>query len=240
VRRDPDDARHGRKGHLLGQQKHQRLEQQREARQLAFNPAKSRAAFQYLLTDHQFNIEDKSISGYTHVERRINENSALSAGAQVQIVFDPSYQDLAIHQIDILREGRRINKLDAKRVQLLQRETQLEERAYDGRVTASIVLDDLRVGDQVEYAYTLRGANPVFEGKFVQIDSAGSAVGPVELYSLRLLAPLRRDIRYQMPVGMQVASQVVDGKRETIFRQLHIPQQQFEDGAPALATACGR
>ena len=44
---------------------------------------------------------------------------------------------------------------------------------YDGRETLSIVLDDVRVGDEIDYAYSLRGGNPVFGDKFVALVGIG-------------------------------------------------------------------
>jgi hypothetical protein len=40
----------------------------------------------------------------------------------------------------------------------------MDRHLYDGSYTAVVNLDDVRVGDVVEYAYTLKGYNPVYDG----------------------------------------------------------------------------
>ena len=196
--------------------------------------AQGSAALQYGLIDEQINLEGKS-SHYEHVERRIVGTAGLGHGAQIQAVFDPSYQELVLHKIEVIRDGKRIDKLDPKRVQLLQRETQLEARMYDGRITASMVLDDVRVGDRVEFAYTVRGSNPVFDGKFAYIDILGSQNGPVALHQLRVLYPENRTLQYRVPKAVQVESHKLGGKQELVLSQKMVPQQEFEAGAPASA-----
>lgn len=192
------------------------------------------AALQYGLIDEQINLDGK-VNHFHHVERRIAALAALGQGAQIQIGFDPSYQELILHRVEVVRNGQRIDKLDPKRVQLLQRETQLEARIYDGRITASMVLDDVRVGDRVEYAYTVRGSNPVFDGKFVLLDSVGSHSAPVALHQLRVLYPQARTLQFVAPKSMQVTQGKVAGQNELVMQQRQVPQRVYEEGASASA-----
>src|SRR5205814_7276577 len=46
-------------------------------------------------------------------------------------------------------------------------ETGADSGLYDGRMTALLILDDLRVGDVLDYAITVHGENPVFNGRFM-------------------------------------------------------------------------
>lgn len=197
-------------------------------------PLQSGVALQFGLIDEQINLDGKT-SYYHHVERRIASTAGLGQGAQIQIEFDPSYQELAMHKVEIVRQAQRIDKLDVKRVQLLQRETQLEARIYDGRITASMVLDDVRAGDRIEYSYTVRGSNPVFDGKFVLIKPVGTASGPVALRQLRVLYPASRTLQFRVPKMVQVEQRQDGGKQELLLRQNNVPQSTFESHAPAWA-----
>lgn len=125
------------------------------------------APMHYRLIDEQWLVEPRSQWEYNHVVRVVNDAGGLAVASQIELDFDPTIQTLALHHLDVVREGKRISKLDRRKFQLLQRETQLERRMYDGRATLSIVLDDVRIGDEIDYAYSIRGANPVFGGKFV-------------------------------------------------------------------------
>ncbi len=188
----------------------------------------------YRVIDEQLRVEGTSMSEYTRVIRVIGDAAGLAVASQIEVEFDPSYQTLVLHKLDVLRQGRRVNKLDSKRVNLLQREKQLEQRVYDGRVTASIVLDDMRLGDEIDFAYTVNGLNPVFGGKFVHTGWMRSQRGPVMQYQIRLLAPAERDIRIAKgPVDATQTSKIIGGRRETVFKRSGVAVMRYEPGASA-------
>lgn len=186
------------------------------------------ASLQVLLIDHQTRVERAGGATwrYRHSARKINDATGLQAGAQIEIEFDPSYQKLQLHRLEVWREGKRIDKLDRRLVKLLHRETQLERQMVDGRMTASIVLDDLRVGDRVEWSSSLVGDNPVFAGKHVDLEWTSSSRGPVGLVQLRLLAPAERSIRHRAAtdLGIEVSETENKGWRETLLRRRAVPQ----------------
>jgi lipoprotein NlpI/transglutaminase-like putative cysteine protease len=192
-----------------------------------------KAPLQFLLIDLQTRTAPGEETQYRHVVRQVNDAAGLQAGAQIQIDFDPSYQALTLHRLELQRGTTRIDKLDGRKVQVLQRESQLERQMIDGRRTASIVLEDVRVGDRIEYVYSLRGANPVFEGRFVDIDWSVDPKGPTALFRYRLLAPEGRDIRLRAdPDRHEITSQANAGWRETVVRRAGAPQFQYDNYAP--------
>ena len=194
------------------------------------------APLRYRVDDDQTRVDDKSAVMYSHVVRVVGDTSGLGQASQIEIEFDPSFQSLVFHHFDVVRDGKRSTRLDRKKIQLLQRETQLERRIYDGRVTASLVLDDVRVGDQIDFAYSIRGMNPVFDGRFVSMDWLISHRGPAALYQYRLLAPESRKIKFRAGLpDIQVSSKVDRGMRETIFRRESVPQLHADSGAPYSA-----
>lgn len=195
--------------------------------------AVERAPMHYRVIDEQVLVEPASSWRYTHVVRVANEAAGLASASQIEIEFDPSIQTLTLHHLDVVRDGRRIGKIDRKRIQLLQRETQLERAMYDGRVTLSVVLDDVRVGDQIDWAYSVRGANPVFDGKFVHLAWLGSHRGPTVVSQVRLLAPSERAIQARAGSDeVQVQRRDLGALRETVFRRESVPQLRSDDGAP--------
>jgi transglutaminase-like putative cysteine protease len=129
----------------------------------AVAPAEQTSQGQYfLLADEQVRVDGKQRVVYRHYATRALTVQGLESLANLEIRFDPSYQELSLHQIAVWRAGQPINKLRSARVRVLQRETELETLIFDGSRTASVFLEDVRVGDVVEYAYSLRGHNPVF------------------------------------------------------------------------------
>lgn len=82
-----------------------------------------------------------------------------------------------------------------QKIQILQREKELEARIYDGSKTANIFLEDIQVGDALEYAYTLSGSNPVFQGhQFGSFDLQSSV--PIQQIYNRLLVPNDKQIHF--------------------------------------------
>lgn len=189
----------------------------------------------YVMIDDQTRVEGDSSTAYTHIIRQIDDSAGLGPGAQIEMGFDPAYQTLTLHKIEIVRGGKRIDRLDRKKVQLLQRETRLEARMYDGRVTASVVLDDVRVGDRIEYSYSIRGANPVFGSKAVGSEWLASDKGPSAVAQFRLLAPENRPIATRAGTGFTTTSNVQGGWRDTRFRRVAVPRLEDEEQMPASA-----
>jgi transglutaminase-like putative cysteine protease len=119
----------------------------------------------HLLIDAQLRATRGEPAQYRRYAVKALNASGVESIANIQIGFDPAYQTLVLHSIDVIRDGVATSRLRTAQVRLLQREAGLEERIYDGRKSASIFLEDVRVGDVVDYAYSVRGSNPVFGGR---------------------------------------------------------------------------
>ena len=204
---------------------------------LALDPAAPVPAgpYQLLVSEEQVRVLDHGAEHWHHAIRQINETSALQQGGQIEMTFDPAYQRLVFHKIEIVRGGQRIDKLDAKKIRLLQREQQLERQVVDGRFTASLVLDDLRAGDRVEWSASVIGDNPVFGGRFVDVEWDAYGNVPTGTWRLRLVAPVGRDIHVRVgdPATTTVTTSVRDGLRDTRFVRTNIAQLAADDRLPA-------
>ena len=190
------------------------------------------SSMHYDLRDLQVKINGASADRYSHVIRVVDDVAGLGPAAQIEMVFDPNYQNLTIHKLRLVRAGQTIDILRRAKIKLLQRETNLESQMYDGRVTASIVLEDVRVGDHVEYSYTISGSNPVFSGKYSDFFWTVNEIGPTTLYQLRLLAPESRAINYRVGPDTRVTSNIHNGTREILFRRTSSPQIQLDETVP--------
>lgn len=142
----------------------------------------------YLLSDEQVRLEGSDKQVFRHIASRAINDKGLDEVASITIGFDPAYQSLTLHAINVIRKGRVIPKLATATVRVLQREPELEARIFDGRKTANVFLEDVRVGDIVEYAYSVRGSNPVFGGRHFGGLEMGWRV-PVARRFGRLLVP---------------------------------------------------
>lgn len=91
--------------------------------------------------------------------------SLVGEAGRFQISFNPEYQRLRIHDVELRRDGAWHDRLDAERISLARREDGFEQDLADGNVTALIVLDDVRITDVVRIAYSVTGSNPVLAGQ---------------------------------------------------------------------------
>ncbi len=186
----------------------------------------------YLLSDVQVNArEDRSVY-HRYASKAINA-AGVDSLATIEIGFDPAYQTVELNAIDLIRDGRTIPKLAAARLRILQRETELDRRIYDGSKSATIFLEDVRVGDIVDYAYTVHGRNPVFDDR--EFGTIGLQFGvPIARLHARLLTPSDHDIRV-MPRNSSIEARVRErnGLREYEWDQSNVAPLIPDAGAPA-------
>lgn len=117
------------------------------------------------LADTQFMV-GREPATFVRRATLVNDVSSLSALGRTSISFSPEYERVELHAIRILRGDTELDKTKTLNIRFLQREQALEQGVYSGRVTASILVDDLRVGDTLDVSYTVYGQNPVFGGKY--------------------------------------------------------------------------
>lgn len=120
----------------------------------------------YRLFDRQTRYHDGQSQQFRHLVMEVTNQSGLSDAAKIQVDFDPEYQQLTFHQARIIRDGVGIDSLDADEISVVRTENDLDNDLYNGVKTALLVVDDLRVGDLLEYSYTVSGDNPVFLDSF--------------------------------------------------------------------------
>ncbi len=148
----------------------------------------------YLLRDSQHHLGN--LEHYSHYSRQFITEEGIRSGSQIRIYFDPNYQKLTLHHVSLIRDGTPIDQLELARIEVIQRETELALQLYDGSVTAVIFPVDLRVGDILDYSFTIAGWNPVFEGKAVGSEPLEWSEA-VALRSLRVVVPKGRNVNFR-------------------------------------------
>lgn len=186
----------------------------------------------FLLSDHQIRVAGRDKSQYIHYAKKIMNEQGLEDAASVEVVFDPSYETLTLHSINVHRDNKVISKIKPANVRIVQREKDLEYFIFDGRKSANIFLDDVRVGDTVEYSYTLQGVNPVFAGKhFGDFDLQWGV--PIERVHMRLLWPAGRKLFVTSRNGAVDAKETeLSGYRELTWNSGQVAGLQVDRDAP--------
>jgi len=121
----------------------------------------------YLLVDRQDSFVGAIPQSYFRLVGRINNPAGLDELSQIIAEFDPSFEKLIFHEIKIKRdEDEPAIRLKASDFEVMRREKDSERQIFDGTLTASYLLHDLRVGDIVDYAYSVVGHHPLLGKKY--------------------------------------------------------------------------
>lgn len=141
----------------------------------------------YLLVDNQLKVgETRPQVRFTRLRQLVVNQRGLDKVSQIEVGFDPLYEYLTFHSMQIIRHSEVIDKLLDRDISLLKQEGRIEQGLYDGRLTAHVILDDVRVGDIIEYSYSIRGANPVYQNIF-SFERSLQWSFPIHVQSLRVL-----------------------------------------------------
>ena len=146
-----------------------------------------------LLTDYQCRVTSVTTERYFHQMTRILNASGLENLSDIEMDFEPSYEKLTIHYIRLLRGNATIDALKSGQVKVIQKETDLYQRIYNGTLTALVILHDVRVGDIIDYSYTISGENPVLGGRFADTIFLSNSA-PARFLRRRILIPATRKL----------------------------------------------
>ncbi len=116
--------------------------------------------------EKQVNLSDQSV--YVKRSTKILSGAGVQDNSQVSVNFDPTYQQLIFHSIELIRDGVSINKLDLKKIKTIHEEKELDEFIYNGDMESILILEDVRKGDIIQFSYTLKGFNPIFQNRLQQ------------------------------------------------------------------------
>lgn len=186
------------------------------------------------LIDTQVNVNSKET--YSHIVKEITTEAGVQSGANLEFRWDPSFQELVIHRIIIQRGPERIDRLDPSRFRIIQQETDLNRQIYNGALSAVLFLEDVRVGDRIEYDYTLRGQNPSLKGRYSETLLMGWPM-PLEHRRIRLLWPEERQLNFAVH-GITAEPEVRrhNGLKEYIWDARQLPAVVVEDQIPSWFT----
>lgn len=149
----------------------------------------------YLLYDKQINATGEKKRYYRMTYRLLNE-SAIADNGQQYFDFSPDYNTLTFHSFQVIRDGEVINQLSKERIQVIQREQDADRLMLDGRLSAFIILNDIRKGDIIDYSYSVSGTNPALKDTFYSYAKLQWST-PIEKINYRLLWPRNEFIEYK-------------------------------------------
>lgn len=172
-------------------------------------------AVQVLLLDDQINLLGPKPISYSRYRSVATERSGLESVSSVHMVFNPSYQTLTIHDLSVIRGGKKLDRLKTAKIDLVKREQRLESGIYDESVQAIIALSDIRVGDIVDCAYSIAGDNPVYGGKYADFFSLNQ-VQPVVQRNIRIVSPETRKLDFKLYHSDLTVAESKEGKSRVL------------------------
>jgi TPR repeat protein len=126
----------------------------------------------------------------------------LSASGQIAQSWDPATETLIIHHLRVIHDNKTTDILaDGRKFLILRRENNLEMAMLDGRLTATIQLEGLEVGDMIDIAFTEIRHDPALNGHSTWFDGLSHPGVAGRVYS-RALWPQAKPVRWRRTVGI--------------------------------------
>lgn len=187
----------------------------------------------YLLLDVQVHATpSQPTATFQHYAEHIVNQNGVEENSQINISYDPAYQTLQLHSLAVIRNGKPIDKIHSAAMKILQREDEMNNLIYNGEHTLNIILDDVRVGDTIEYSYTRSGSNPVYQNIFGFSHYLNWSV-PVGQLQLRVLWEKPNRLHYKlMNSALTMAEHKAPRGMEYLLTDTNVAPIQKEDSTP--------
>jgi tetratricopeptide (TPR) repeat protein len=202
---------------------------------MASSPAKGDASAPVglLLEDIQIRFAPSSEATYMELAAKVQTPQGLQALGALAPIWNPETDTLTIHKVNILRGGKTINVFAGGHgFTVLRRESKLEQATLDGTLTAAMQIEDLRVGDVLDVAWTVTRSDPLLNGRIQEILSPNGPTGG--RIRLRLIWPDGAGVKTSTSAWMPNLQTVSNGGFTTAAASLETaPEVVLPKDAPA-------
>lgn len=189
--------------------------------------------FYYYLINRQIKKEEKEKKFYVQITKKLTNQKGVEQNSTIEIQYNPNHEFLTFHTIQIIRGTQVINQLFPKNIKVLQRENELEKNLYNGQKSLLIILNDVRVGDVIEYSYTLKDKDPSFNKAYYSKVYFSSDYIPIQRAIQRFLWPKNEEITlkdHRTSIKPKI-TQYSDYK-EYLWDQKDLPLDERENKTP--------
>jgi transglutaminase-like putative cysteine protease len=190
-----------------------------------FDSSGTSGGYIYLLVSQQHNVESRE--NYMKVAMKVLSDNGLGSVSSINEFFDPSFQKITFHTLNIIRGEKVIDKLDVRKFELIRREEEMSRAIYDKSLSAVYNVPDVRVGDILEYSFTTKGFNPAFEDHAFGTFFAQYGT-PVTRFGQRLVTSSSRPLTFKSHQG---ASNFTEKKNNNV-----VEYERVIENVPALLT----
>lgn len=188
-------------------------------------------AFVYRLIDQQVRVTAEGEEIYTDIAFKILTEEGLAAGS-LKLEWDPASEAVTVHRLVVLRDGETIDVLKSDKFEILRRETNLESAMLDGRLTATLQVKGLRVGDSLAFTVSRRYHDPL-PGARAEWRSTVDHPGVAPRVRIRVLWSKDRPIRWLKGADLPAPTvSETDAGGELLLDLKDIKAPQAPTGAP--------
>lgn len=166
------------------------------------------APVRVLLSDQQISLTPGSIARYTETAVLIQNANGLAAG-NLNLAWRPDIDTLAVHTLTLTRKGKVVDVLAKQKFTVIRRETNLEEAALDGRLTATLIVEGVEVGDVLTLATTVTSRDPTWGSHVENVLAQWNGV-PIEQAHSRLHWTRDIPLRLQTSAGFPAFTTATD------------------------------
>lgn len=184
-----------------------------------------------IYSDNQVRLGRDGDEFFSAYRFKILSSEGLPLG-NITTTWSPDTDEMRVHSLKIIRDGRVIDVLEKTKFQIIQRENNLEYAMLDGDLTATVQVPGLQIGDELEFVTTLKRRDLVL-GERSQGGVMLPSLGASGAYRMRLVWPQAKMVRWRATPDMGELKPVVAAGDNVLTYELRDPPSAImADGAP--------
>jgi tetratricopeptide (TPR) repeat protein len=184
-----------------------------------------------LLVDAQVRLQDGQVWTYGDTATRVASADLLNSLGTITLPWQPSEGDLIIHKVEIIRGNQHIDLIAAgAKFTVLRREEQLEQYSLTGLLSATMQVQDLRVGDILHMSFSMTQRDPTLKDNMDTVLPLVADPLRVGFARVRLIWPEKSNVRWKAYAASATPTIVTaDGYKDVTFT---LPLAKQPDIAP--------
>lgn len=192
-----------------------------------------RGGYYYLLSSDETRLVGTTRTVIQRSATLATNREGLERVGEISVTFRPEIDRLVVHRLMVHRGEETLDVLNEVKFRVFQQETDIESGLLDGRRTALANLQDIRVGDVVEFAYSISYDPILMPEHFYDQFPADYAI-PIALLHRRIIVPKDMDLSFRQTGRKVEISKSTEGEGAIYeWRHEEVSPINYEDNVPS-------